>query len=132
MNNKDRIFARNELIAWGHWQREGCTLQNALGFVVGSLDGNVNDVQISPIVPTRFNIDKNVDIVQKVVCKFPPSYQEVIAGVFRDRMKIRRIAIILGVSKWRVESRVYSGYEAVYSGLTGQEKNKEFYKSLKT
>ena len=92
----------------------------------------MNDVQISPIVPTRFNIDKNVDIVQKVVCKFPPSYQEVIAGVFRDRMKIRRIAIILGVSKWRVESRVYSGYEAVYSGLTGQEKNKEFYKSLKT
>jgi len=101
VNNKDRIFARNELIAWGHWQREGCTLQNALGFVVGSLEGNVNDVQISPIVPTRFNIDKNVDIVLTAVFKNFLPFIDVNHPVFF-------ILLIQSASKKLPDNHIYS------------------------
>jgi hypothetical protein len=68
--------------------------------------------------PTKFNTDKNVELIGKVFAEMPEVEKDAIAGVYLYRMPERRIALIIGTTRHVIRIRLYAGYQAVFAGLT--------------
>jgi hypothetical protein len=123
MNRRDRLYVERELKAWGKWFRQGCTFPNALGFNSSTVEhslmrGETGGSCSILTVPTKFNLDKDIETVQKVFTALPSVEQEPISGVYIYRMKEPRLAIILGVAPHVIRIRLWAGYAAVLEGLS--------------
>jgi hypothetical protein len=70
------------------------------------------------ITPTRFNLDRDIETVQRIFTKLPSIEQEPISGVYIYKMKEPRLAIILGVAPHVIRIRLWAGYAAVLEGLS--------------
>jgi hypothetical protein len=61
-------------------------------------------------VPTRFNLDRNVEILCKVFSDLPKERQEIVAGVYLWNMPERRVAVILGIPEHNVYVMLWEVY----------------------
>ena len=123
MNQRDRLYAQREWIAYAQWRREGCTCPNALGYgsstPIGSLlSGELGGGGIAGSkVPTRFQTDHNVDISHKVYNRLPIEIREIIAGVYMARWSEQFTADTIGISRRQVRNRLTTAYETLYAAL---------------
>ena len=124
MNQKDRLFVQRELIAWSNWMRQGRTFPNALGYKSSTVEYALmrgetgGDYINSSKVPSKFNCDRNVEIIDKTFWRLPENQQSAITGIYIYKMPERRIAVICEVSRHEIRKRLFSGYSAVYLALT--------------
>jgi len=126
MNQRDRLWVQREWIAWGFYVRDGCTFPNALGYKSTTVEyalmqGETGGDGVShDKVPTRYNLDSNVEKLQKTYAKLPQDQQEAIAGVYVYRMPARRIGLIVGVTRHKIQLRLWEAYRTTLDNLTNE------------
>jgi hypothetical protein len=124
VNIRERLFTQRELKAWGYWSGDGCTFQNpGVGYPMSTVEyaimqGTTGGSSHAEVVPTKFNLDKNIEIISKVCAVLPEVEKEPIYGVYRYRMPEERVALILGVSTHVVLVRLWAAYEVVFAALS--------------
>ena len=130
MNNRDRLYAQREWIAYAQWRREGCTCPNALGYgsstPIGSLlSGEIGGSGIAKSkVPTHFQTDHNVDISHRVYNKLPIDIREIVCGVFMAKWSEQFTADTIGVSRRQVRNKLTIAYESLYEALRTGTQNR--------
>ena len=124
MNNRDRLYAQREWVAYAQWRREGCTCPNALGYgsstPIGSLlAGELGGGGVAKSkVPLNFQEDHNVDISHRVYNHLPIEVREIICGVFMARWSEQFTADTIGVTRHQVRNRLTTAYNALYLALS--------------
>jgi hypothetical protein len=127
MNRRDLLYIQREFQAWGWWQREGCTQPNAIGFKSSTVEYSImrgetgGSCLAGSKVPERFNLDRNVERIQKIFTQLPEDQQIPISGVYLYLMPERRIALIVGVPRHQIRKRLYAGYAAGLEGLSTKQ-----------
>jgi len=128
MNNKDRLYVIRELNAWSNWVRQGRTFPNILGYKGSTVEYSLmrgetgGDYQSTSKVPGRFNLDRNVECIDKVFWRFPIDIRDPITAIYLYRLSERRTASILDISRRQIGNRLNSGYLQVYDALRTTDK----------
>ena len=128
VNNRDRLYAQREWIAYATWRREGCTCPNALGYgsstPIGSLlSGDIGGGNVAKSkVPTHIQTDHNVDISHRVYNQLPIDIREIICGIYMARWSEQFCADTVGITRHQVRNRLTVAYQALYEALSTGEK----------
>ena len=123
VNSRDRAYTIRELTAWGWWIRAGRTWPNRLGYKPVTVEHRIMN-QIpggggigGSVVPSKFNIDRNVERVDFIVLKLPDPQLMAISGVYVRGMSQRDLAGKLKISRGKLRHDLEKVYVVVYDGI---------------
>lgn len=124
VNQRERLYTQRALIAWSDWLKAGRTLPNpGLGYPTTTVEYALlrgltgGDRAYSSTVPGRFNIDKEIEQVDKVFWRLPVAIKEPITLIYIYRKCERDAAHILGTTRHQIRIRLNKGYKRVFDGL---------------
>ena len=129
MDRRDRLWIIREWKAYFNWVLQGCTYPNALGFKSTTVEcalmlGEAGGGGLSQAkIPTRYNLDPNVEKLNKTFSGLVTKDQEIIALSSGADMKAHRIGIIVGVTKHNVCLSLWGTYKKSFDYLTNKNES---------
>ena len=130
MNQRDRLWIIREWKAYFNWVLQGCTYQNtALGFKANTVEGALMCGEAGggglsqAKIPIRYNLDPNVEKLNKTFSGLVTKDQEIIALSSGADMNERRIGLIVGITKHKVCLSLWGTYEISFDHLTNKNQS---------
>jgi len=122
VNHRDRAYTIREIEAWGWWLRSGRTMPNTLGFRSQTCEyrimrGIPQGSKQGATVPSKFNIDKSIELVDQIILRLPDNQLCIISGVYVKGLSQRDLAVKLDMSRGKLQHYLNKAYSVVYAGL---------------
>ena len=109
MNNKDLLYIKREFDAWGWWVYEGCVIPSALSFKCSWKVETGSETGLR--VPERIKLDRNVQILHRMVAKQPQEAAEALIWVHPHHRPERQLSAVTGRSRHQIRKILYKAYE---------------------